>query len=299
MNIASIRPSTVDGIKQLAKKIHGEQRISYVLALDEASRQAGYDNFVNAKRQLGREHVPDLHPVYLSVHWCSGRANNVKRALSDLSSGRELLRLDLSRPLLEIVPKHRAPHARGLFGFRMEYEDHLEHRLNVDAQDKARQLLLGAARSLRFMEATGLQPVTTRKYQKLQRLMTRLPGRDHDSDWFDPVSASYVCLNEPDDPIRVSSPERDQWLAQNGLSCVAPDWPGIYCPWSCMPYLISPDGALLQRVASALVRVRPIRAPGFWPHETGICNDEFVSPRRQADAKPRRRRPGPFWVGHL
>lgn len=41
MQIASIRPSTVDGIKQLAKKIKRERNTSHTEALNLASRQAG------------------------------------------------------------------------------------------------------------------------------------------------------------------------------------------------------------------------------------------------------------------
>ncbi|MCC3262497.1 hypothetical protein LLE87_30475, partial [Paenibacillus polymyxa] len=86
---------------------------------------------------------------------------------------------------------------RGLYGFRMEYVDHLEHRTNVEGQDEARSRLLGAARALRFMEATGLQPVTTKQFQHLAQMLEQLPGGDHDSDWFDPVTGGYVCLDEP------------------------------------------------------------------------------------------------------
>lgn len=52
MLITSIRPSTVDGIKQLAKKIKRELSTTHTEALDVASRQAGYENFVHARRQL-------------------------------------------------------------------------------------------------------------------------------------------------------------------------------------------------------------------------------------------------------
>ena len=67
MVIASIRPSTVDGIKQLAKKIRRERNITHTQALEDASRQAGYENFVHAKRQLVEAGAPRNFPVYLLI----------------------------------------------------------------------------------------------------------------------------------------------------------------------------------------------------------------------------------------
>ena len=299
MVIASIRPSTVDGIKQLAKKIRRERNITHTEALDEAGRQAGYENFVHAKRQLVGAGVPRGIPIYLSVHWRARRERDGESKPVGLRAGREILRVDLSRPLPEIVAKHRVSHGRGLHGFRMEYEDHLEHLTNVQGQDEARKVLLTAARSLRFMEATGLQPVSTKKYHDLLRMLEKMPGRDHQSQWFEPGTEGYVFLDEPyAAALKNDSAERQRWLERNGLQMVAPEWEGIYYPGECPPHLVGPDGTLLQRVADALSKVQSVKEPVTWPHETGLCGDDFVSPKRQADAKPRRPRPGPSWREH-
>jgi hypothetical protein len=299
MVIASIRPSTVDGIKQLAKKIRRERNITHAEALEDASRQAGYENFVHAKRQLVGGGAPSVFPVYLSVHWRAPRERSGERRHDSLHAGREILRVDLARPLSGIVAKHRVSRGRGLHGFRMEYEDHLEHLTNVQGQDAARQVLLTAARSLRFMEATGLQPVSTQKYRDLLRALEKMPGRDHESQWFDPATEGYVLLDEPyEAALKNHSAARHRWLERNGLQMVAPNWEGIYYPGECLPLLVGPDGALLQRVAGALEKVQPVTEPETWPHETGLCGDDFVSPKRQADAKPRRPRPGPSWREH-
>jgi len=299
MDIASIRPSTVDGIKQLAKKMCREHAIPHTRALDDASRQAGFENFVHAKRRLTGLAVPHRFPVYLSVHWFAPRARKGELTPGGLRAGREILRVDLARPLADIVAKHRVGQGRGLYGFRMEYDDHLEHRTNVEGQDEARNRLLAAARSLRFMDATGLQPVTTKQYRHFSHILETLPGADHDSDWFDPLTGGYVCLDEPyADAIESIVGMRMQWLEHHGLKMVAPRWEGIYYAGECVPFLISPDGALLARVADALASVPAVTKPEIWPHETGMCNDDFVSPQRQADAKPRRPRPGPSWREH-
>jgi len=296
MDTANIKPLTVNGIRQLAKKISREHKITHTDALNIASRQAGYENFVHAKRQLPAANEARGFPVYISVHWFIRRPRQGDPMPNVLRHGRELLCVHLSRPLVEIVPKHRVGRARGLRGFRMEYVDHLEHRTNLDSQEAARDRLLMAARSLRFMEATGLQPVSTKKYDAISRQLTEIPGRDHDSDWFDPESGSYVCLDEPyAAAVEGMEAKRFHWLERNGLEMVVPQWEGIYYAGKCISHLIGPDGALLLRVADALAKVPAVKEPNPWPHETGICNDDFVSPQREADAKPRRSRPGPSY----
>ncbi len=296
MNIASIRPTRLGGLKQLAKKISRHRCIPYTTALDEASRQAGFENFVHAKRQLASSSAQSGFPIYLSVHWHAPRPRKDQPRPDGPTAGREILSLYLPRPLLEIVAKHRVGRGRGLYNFRLEYMDHLEHRTNVEGQEEAHRRLLSAARSLRFMEATGLQPVTTKKYEALALSLTDLPGKDHVSDWFDPATGSYVCLDEPyADRLQRRSAERERWLERNGWKQVVPDWPGIYFAGECQPHLISRDAALLERIVGALDKVTAVTEPETWPHETGMYNDDFVSPQRREDAKPRRPRPGPSW----
>lgn len=52
MSIDTIRPTNLSGIQQLAKKLKRRDGITHTEALRRASRQAGFENFVHAKRQL-------------------------------------------------------------------------------------------------------------------------------------------------------------------------------------------------------------------------------------------------------
>lgn len=299
MVIASIRPSTVDGIKQLAKKIRRERSISHTEAMDVASQQAGYGNFVHARRTLAGANVPPVFSVYLSMHWRVYRSELSKLAHDALPAGRELLRVDLSRPLPEIVPKHRVRYAQGLMGFRVEYVDHLEHLTNEAHQQVARSRLLKAARALHFMDATGLHPVTTQVIRDRMQTLHDAPGRDHVSEWFDPLTGDYLALDEPYDASFHSATEkRTVWQKNNGIYEVAPDWEGIYYPGMCSPLLVGHNPAFLERMSEKLAAVKPVAEPERWPHDTGKCGDDFVSPARQADAKTRRPRPGPSWLDH-
>lgn len=48
----TIKPTTLAGIKRLAKTIKRERRIAHIEALDMAAKAAGYDNFNHARNEL-------------------------------------------------------------------------------------------------------------------------------------------------------------------------------------------------------------------------------------------------------
>lgn len=48
------QPSSVDGIKRLAKRLKTQDKIPHMKALDAAARHAGFSNFIDAKRRLAR-----------------------------------------------------------------------------------------------------------------------------------------------------------------------------------------------------------------------------------------------------
>lgn len=49
-----IKPSTLNGVKQLAKKISKAEGIPHTKALDVAARQAGYENYRHARKELNK-----------------------------------------------------------------------------------------------------------------------------------------------------------------------------------------------------------------------------------------------------
>lgn len=294
MNFARIRPSTLDGIKQLATKIKREKKINHAAALELASRHAGFENFVHARRQLSVRKV--RYGVYLSAHWYV----SVKKS-SDAArrGGRELLFFELEKPLLEVIAKHRVGYAKGLFGFRMEYEDHLEHQTNFDSQDSAREALVRAVGSLRFMEFTGLQPITTQPLRNAIRELDDLPRKDHLSGWFDPATKDWVVMDEPYQPaVAGVGEQRRMWVALRGFHMVKTSWEGLHNPGLCQPHLIGKSAAAIERLGLDLENLSPTLMPDPWPFESGLCGDDFVSPKREADCKTRRPRPGRSYFDH-
>lgn len=56
MSTRSVRPSSIEGIKRLAKKIASDKSVRHTIALNEAAVLAGYQNFNHAKRALSPRH---------------------------------------------------------------------------------------------------------------------------------------------------------------------------------------------------------------------------------------------------
>jgi len=52
MSDGIIRPTTVDGIKRLAKRLKREKNIKHSDALNEAAQAAGYRDFIDARDEL-------------------------------------------------------------------------------------------------------------------------------------------------------------------------------------------------------------------------------------------------------
>jgi len=133
MTNVSIHPSTLDGIKGLAKLIKREQGVSHTMALSQAARAAGYENFHHARRHLARPaRAPvgrQLYDLYLTAYWRDGDA-----------SGRETLRVQLTESLKSLVPPSLARSFSKYF--RIDAEDHLETRDDIRDQAAARKGLV-------------------------------------------------------------------------------------------------------------------------------------------------------------
>jgi hypothetical protein len=53
-----VRPSTMEGIKRLAKSIKREKNITHTKALDLAAQAAGFENFQHAHKTLHAGSAP-------------------------------------------------------------------------------------------------------------------------------------------------------------------------------------------------------------------------------------------------
>lgn len=88
-------PSTVDGIKRLAKALKREFNITHHQALDEAARKAGFQNFLHAKRAITTIAAQN-YIAYVTVYW-----NDVRSEVR--SSGRYTVEVRLTRPPFRVA----------------------------------------------------------------------------------------------------------------------------------------------------------------------------------------------------
>ncbi|WP_175947928.1 hypothetical protein [Burkholderia pyrrocinia] len=208
------RLSTLDGIKRLAKTIKRDRGISHHQALDEASRAAGYRNLRHAQNQI--EHST-THAAYLSAYWAN----------SD-GTGRETLTIRLPKPLVDVIASHQMRKAKNLGWFFLEWVDHIELRTGVSNQQLARDELLAAARTLRFIAATGLRPTTTQQQRRPMRIFDDLPAFNHASRWVDSETGAWVFIDEP---YALLEPEkRHSGVADHGIHMTTPEWEGLHNP---------------------------------------------------------------------
>jgi hypothetical protein len=285
MSNLTVFPSSLDGIKRLAKSIKREAGIPHHEALDTAAQRSGFQNFRHAQAQItGRITSSPLYPIYLSAYWAQKGA-----------SGRETLTIHLRKPLSEIVTATQVASQRHLTQFKVEAADHLERKADADNQAEARKEIFDAARTLEFMCATGLRPTTTQKQRNLMEHMSSVPGHDHSSEWIHPESGSWVFLDEP--YPHVSLGDRQSWADRKGLTIAHPSWKGLYYPGGTAPYFFSPDRALLNAIEHQLTGLRFDQRSPEWDGESSSYYSAFISPARTDSGKPRRARPMPAHRG--
>ncbi len=301
MSNGPIRPSTLDGIKRYAKALKASQGLTHAKALDAAAIAGGHQNFAHARRQLGAVPASSAaHLTFISVMWRVGETK---------ANGQEILIVRLKRPLAELVKPNHLKAARHFGAFKFSAADHLAHDLVASSQSDARRRACAAARTLTFMEATGLRPSAghSRAYPRGD-VRNALPGHDHASEWFAPATKAYVYVDEPYlRAVERRVKERQAWADRHGWAIVRPDWLGMYNPdGGCELYLTADKtkGFDLAVAASALNALPPPFVEADWDGRSEAMFPPFFSPSAEAAArarperKPRARRGPNATVGY-
>lgn len=270
-----IHPSTIDGIKRYAKQIKAAQGLKHAAALDAAARAGGFQNYAHAHRQLGANAEPAVgSQIYISVSW---------QVRETKEHGEETLPLRLSMPLDQLVKPAHLKEARHLIGFRLSATDHLTRDKLAASRSDARRQACAAARTLTFMEATGLRPSgsASRVYPR-GNFANAVPGRDHTSAWYDPTAKAYVFVDEPyARAVERITEERLAWARHHGWDIVKSKWGGMYFPdGGCELYLAADKatGYSLAPILAALDALPPPIVEENWNGESSPAMAGFVSP---------------------
>jgi Domain of unknown function (DUF5623) len=286
MSIEAIRPSNLDGIKRLAKRIKTERNIRHSLALDAAANFAGFQNFRHAQNVLKRRPTTKpSHSVFVTAYWRDEESG---------SQGRETKAVELSASWGDLATAAQLRNDRTLGMFKPEGPDHLVRRYLSSSQSLAQDAVQAAERTLQFMDATKLRPSRSERGD----ISSMMPGRDHHSVWMDPASKRHLVTDEPYMPaVEGRANERTQWAEARGLTIVKSSWPGMYNPdGGSQLFLVaeSVKGVPLGHVEAALARIPT--ASGSWDGISAPAAPAFHSPgtiallrrpRRATATKPR------------
>lgn len=290
MSNGPVRPSTLDGIKRYAKTIKTTQGLIHARALDAAAVAGGYQNFAHAQNVLGTAApAQPMHLAYISVMW---------RERETKANGQEILTVRLDTPLNTLAKPAHLKAARHFGAFKMPATDHLAHDLVATSQSDARRRACAAARTLVFMQATGLRPSSgrSRAYPRGD-YGNALPGHDHASVWFDPATKAYVYVDEPyEGAVDHRVDERQAWSDKHGWAIARPQWKGMYNPdGGCELYLAADKtkGVDLAAAVAALNALPPPFVEADWDGRSEPMFPPFFSPAAEAAASTPRPPPTP------
>lgn len=285
MLIGDVRPTTLNGVKSLAAQLRKERGIKHATALDLAARAANCTNFRHALRVLPVRSTAVSSPYILLTNYWYDKKQQYRR-------GRETLRIELPRSILDICKKSALKNVRGFGDLRMVADDHFVCDTLADTQAYARDRLCTAERSLRFIEHTGLLP--SREYRKAYHNRRRddgLPNIDHPTYWVDPASGQFILVDEPYSGVPDET-KRAAWAAKTGWLVVKTSWPGMYNPYNCDLY-VATNGGSSYDLDALVAKINAIPVPLLaeeWHGESSSSWDTFLSPMAQTIQDRRRAR---------
>jgi len=242
-------PRTLSGIKSYAHLLKTEQGILHHAALDSAAREAGFQNWNHALKVLGQ-------PNTQTPHWC--QIATVWRDWETKTAGWEMLWVPIARPLMEMVRQERILTAGYVGGYLVAGKNYLIDRSGaVQRQSTARWFAERAARTILFMQATGLRPTKSRRtpghpdWSQGQGV----PCGDHFTGWYDPASKKRIGLDEPYSHRQTS--ERAEWAVRHHCQLLNPRWGGLHNPGEggTRPTLIAPVGYNIRAAEKKLERL--------------------------------------------
>lgn len=278
-----IRPSSIEGIKQLAKRFKKSDGIQHAVALDKASKAAGFENYRRALRKLGGGvAAPGASPVlYISVLW---------RDRTTKATGCEILKMPLGKPLDALLKPAQYKASRGLGTMRRDGPDHLADTYTASSQKAAREAACEAARTVQFIEATELVPSKASRSFPRGQFQNRMPGSDHDAAWFDPAAKTFIRTNEP--YAHSVTREQNEWADRHGWAVVVSPWKGMYRPDDGTTLFLLADmskGYLLEPMISRLAKAPHPIVGSAWDGESRPIVPAFVSPGQVAEIEAKAR----------
>jgi Domain of unknown function (DUF5623) len=224
MNLNKVLPTTLHGIKQLAKTIKRELNITHAIALDRAALQAGFQNYSHANTALETLRLKvQQYGVFISCGW---------KDKVTLETGREVYRLGLTKKFVEILRPRDIALIAKLEWFAVYAVDNLTDKRLASTKEIARTRVNEVTRIIQFLDATKLRPSSG--YSKAYpegKPENKIPGEDHAQIWFDPATKGYLITDEPYDfSIQGKLQEREVWSRNHSFNLAKTVWGGMHYP---------------------------------------------------------------------
>ncbi len=280
MSVQDVTPTTIEGIKRLARDISKHDGVAHSIGLDRASSRAGFSNYQHARRSIlasSTTSVTSEFSTFISVYWRDPKTK---------VSGNQIIEVSLSKALDDIIPSRNYKHARGLAYFTRSASDLIYCEMTNDSSS-ALALACKAARVLQFMAATGLQP-SSKAMPVSDGRGSGLPGRDHGSSWFDSESRRYIYVDEPyAAAVKDRQDERADWARRNGWEVARAIWPGMYYPEGGSELYLATDrkkGLPIGPVLSGMSRIQAATVPENCKQVHVPDGGYFRSPGQERDA---------------
>lgn len=214
--------NSLETLRRRAVHIKRERGLKHYQALNLAANEHGYQNYTEAVRLLKPAlSDPNFHRVTLSQTW-SNRQTGQRNV--------EKLVITLRQPLTDLIKPRQL--VGNLGGTQIIDNLNLTLPYEVSVDDRAEyaiKRLQRVARTLEFIEITGLYPSTALRCYPKGNWNNRPPIADHDNCWYDPKTKRYLLTIEP----YPGRPDRHQaqlhgWQEKHGYGLSQIPWGSIY-----------------------------------------------------------------------
>lgn len=148
-------------------------------------------------------------------------------------TGHKTVRIDipLTRPLGSFLRLRHLRMCDQFHRFNLVGPQHIAGELGWVDEEEVRARLCQVARTVQFMDVTGLVPTCEEIYgTNTFSQQHRLPGQDHATTWRDTDTNIIFMLDEPYGYVDHLFPERKNWAERQGLVVHRLDYQGTYRP---------------------------------------------------------------------
>lgn len=169
----------------------------------------------------------------MKQHFCPQASNVTIAAVTgeEYDHATLQIKIPLTRTLGSFLRPHHLKMCEQFDQFAWAGSDRIEGRLGWVTARHARERLTKVARTIRFMDLTGLVPTSEEIYgHSTFSPQHRLPGQDHSSTWQDPETNVIVLLDEPYAYVDNLYSDRKNWAESQGFAVHRLSYAGTYRP---------------------------------------------------------------------